>query len=111
MGFLPFLSKNLNFSNISLEGYTGMVGGILTISACLSLEKPNFNNFLDLRSKLVCDSTSKKIVILIRMNNLPVCFIYGRDKVVSNITKSFKFLDPIDHTSIDLSRPDKISHV
>jgi len=46
MGFLPFLSKNLDFSNISLGGCAGMGEEILTIFACLSLEEPNFNNFV-----------------------------------------------------------------
>ena len=43
---LSLLSKNLNFSKISLGEYAGMGKGILIISICLFLEESAFNDII-----------------------------------------------------------------
>jgi len=45
IGFFPLL-KNLDFSNIFLDGYAGIEGERLTISTVLSLDEPVFDEVL-----------------------------------------------------------------
>jgi len=49
IGFFPLL-KNLDFSNTSLDGCTGMEEEILTISAALSLDILEFQEGLSFRN-------------------------------------------------------------